>query len=87
MTDAGMAKIAEAQENGQWQAAIRREQVEKIPKELEAALRRNKGALSAYQALTDSRKKRYIYWLQNARREETKYKRIQRIIEEVLAEA
>jgi uncharacterized protein YdeI (YjbR/CyaY-like superfamily) len=84
MTAAGKLKIDEAKENGQWQAAIRREQVDRIPKELEIALRKVKGALTAYQSLPDSRKKQYIYWLQSARREETKQKRIEKIIDEVI---
>ncbi len=83
MTTAGELKIAEAKENGQWEAAIRREQVDIIPAALERELRKKAGALSAYQALPDSRKKRYIYWLQTAKREETKQRRIQKIIEEV----
>jgi len=84
MTKAGEKKIVEAKGNGQWEAAIRREQVDIIPKELERALRKNIGALSAYQALSDSRKKHYIYWLQSAMREETKQRRIQKIISEIL---
>jgi uncharacterized protein YdeI (YjbR/CyaY-like superfamily) len=84
MTEAGMQKVAEAKENGQWQAAIRREQVDVIPEALEAALRNAQGALAAYQALPDSRKKRYIYWLQTAKREETKQRRIRKIVEELL---
>ena len=84
MTEAGNRKIIEAQENGEWAAAIRREQVDIIPKELESALLKIDGALSAYQALSDSRKKQYIYWLQSAKREETKRRRIEKILEEVL---
>jgi len=84
MTDAGKLKIDEAKENGEWEAAIRREQVDVIPKDLETALRVIKGALTAYRAQTNSPKKQYIYWLQSAKREETKQKRIQQIVEEVL---
>ena len=84
MRNSGLVKIAEAKENGQWEAAIRREQVDVIPRGLEDALRRKEGALSAYQALPDSHKKRYIYWLQSAKRESTKVKRINKIVEEVL---
>jgi len=84
MTKAGKLRIAEAKENGEWEAAIRREQVDIIPKELESALRKHSGALSAYQVLPDSRKKQYIYWLQEAKREETKQRRIQKIVDEVL---
>lgn len=63
MTHAGYQKINEAKANGEWQAAIRREQVDIIPKELESALLKLDGALSAYQAQPDYRKKQYIYWL------------------------
>ena len=84
MTEAGQLKIDEAKESGQWEAAVRREQVDIIPEELESALQTKEGALSAYQALSISRKKQYIYWLQSAKREDTKKRRIQKIIEELL---
>jgi uncharacterized protein YdeI (YjbR/CyaY-like superfamily) len=84
MMEAGQQKIDEAKENGQWEAAVRREQVDIIPKELENALLNEEGALAAYQALPDSYKKRYIYWLQSAKRENTKQRRIQQIVKEVL---
>jgi uncharacterized protein YdeI (YjbR/CyaY-like superfamily) len=84
MTTAGEQKVAEAMENGEWEAAIRREQVDIIPEALESALRKVDGGLTAYKALPASRKKTYIYWLQNAKREETKQRRIQKILDEVL---
>jgi uncharacterized protein YdeI (YjbR/CyaY-like superfamily) len=84
MTEAGLEKVAEAKENGQWEDALRREQVEIIPPELEAALRRRKGAIAAYRALPASRKKQYIYWLQSAKRAVTRRKRIAKIVEEVM---
>lgn len=83
MTSAGQLSIAAAKESGQWQAAIRRELVEIIPADLERALRQHPGAISAYKALPDSRKKQYLYWLQQAKREETKRRRIQKIVAEV----
>lgn len=86
MVKAGYQKIAEAKTNGEWDAAIRREQVEIIPKELEIALCKINGAIAAYRSLPDSRKKQFIYWLQTAKREETKQRRIQNIVEEVLGQ-
>jgi uncharacterized protein YdeI (YjbR/CyaY-like superfamily) len=86
MTEAGLKAIAEAKETGQWQAAIRREQVEIIPPDLEEALDQIEGATVAYHALPDSRKKRFIYWLQTAKRPATKRRRIEKIVEEVLGE-
>jgi uncharacterized protein YdeI (YjbR/CyaY-like superfamily) len=86
MTEAGLKKIAEAKENGQWEAAVRREQVEIIPPDLEKALRRRKGAIAAYRALPASRKKQYIYWLQSAKRPGTLRRRIEKIVEEVVGQ-
>ena len=84
MTEAGLAKVDEAKESGQWEAAIRREQVDIIPPELEKALRRRKGAIAAYRALPASQKKQYIYWIQTAKRQETLLRRIERIVDEVM---
>lgn len=84
MREAGFLKIAEAKENGEWEAAILREQVDVLPKDLESALRKQEGALSAFQALPDSRKKQYIYWLNIAKREETKRKRMLKILDDIL---
>ena len=84
MSEAGYQKIAEAKANGEWEAAIRREQVDIIPEELESALQNVDGGLSAYRAQPDYRKKQYIYWLQTAKREETKMRRIQLILKEIL---
>ena len=86
ITEAGYQKISEAKANGEWDAAIRREEVDIIPKELENALRRVDGAITAYQSLPNSRKKQYIYWIQTAKREETKQRRIQKIVEEILGQ-
>jgi uncharacterized protein YdeI (YjbR/CyaY-like superfamily) len=86
MTDAGLQKIAEAKENGQWRAAIRREQVDIIPPELKEVLAQIEGAIAAYHALPDSRKKQFIYWLQTAKRSATRQRRIERIVEEVLGQ-
>lgn len=83
MTDAGQLKISEAKANGQWQAAIRRELVDLLPKELEESLKEVKGSLSAFRELPDSMKKRYIYWVDSAKKDETRQRRIQKIIKEI----
>jgi uncharacterized protein YdeI (YjbR/CyaY-like superfamily) len=83
MTEAGLEKVAAARESGEWAAAIRREQVDLIPKDLESALRKKQGAIAAYRALSDSRKKQIIFWLQSAKRAETRKKRVQSIVEEL----
>jgi uncharacterized protein YdeI (YjbR/CyaY-like superfamily) len=86
MTEAGLSMVRIAKENGQWQAAIDREHPENIPADLESELRRAKGALAAYKALPDSQKKQILYWLQSAKREATRRKRIGEIIHRMLDE-
>jgi uncharacterized protein YdeI (YjbR/CyaY-like superfamily) len=61
MTEAGLEKIAEAHQNGQWDAAIARERTEQVPTDLEKALRRRKGPLAGYRSLTSSRKKQLLH--------------------------
>jgi uncharacterized protein YdeI (YjbR/CyaY-like superfamily) len=84
MTEAGLAAVRAGKKSGQWQAALDRERTDEIPTDLEAALRRKKGALAAYRNLPDSKKKQYLYWLQSAKREQTKLKRIEEIVRQVL---
>lgn len=87
MTGAGLLKIAEAKENGEWDAAIQRERVDQIPDILMQALQEKEGALAAYKTLKASRKKQFLYWLQSAKREETVNNRIQKIITEIMENA
>ncbi|MCB8961547.1 MAG: YdeI/OmpD-associated family protein [Ardenticatenales bacterium] len=83
MAPAGQTQIDLARANGQWDAALRREQVDRIPPELETALSEQPGALAAYAALPASRKKQLLYWLDSAKRPATKVKRIQAIVAEL----
>lgn len=80
MTAAGLQKIAEAKENGEWQAAIAREDVDAVPEDLMKELKRNK-VWTSFKNWPASRKKQYLYWLNSAKRPETRQKRIQAIVE------
>ena len=82
MTEAGAEKIADARQNGQWDAAIARERTDLIPADLQKALRRRKGALAGYRAMTDSRKKQFVHWLLTARNEATRKRRLEAIVKE-----
>jgi uncharacterized protein YdeI (YjbR/CyaY-like superfamily) len=82
MTQAGLEKVKEARRNGQWRAAIAREQTDLIPVELEKALRRRKGALAGYRGLADSRKKQLLHWFLTARTEATRQRRLEAILRE-----
>jgi uncharacterized protein YdeI (YjbR/CyaY-like superfamily) len=83
MTEAGIQSIEDAKKSGEWEAAYRRENVDVIPEELQTALRKIDGAIARYQDLPVSRKKQFIYWMQSTKKDETKQKRIQKIIDEI----
>jgi uncharacterized protein YdeI (YjbR/CyaY-like superfamily) len=85
MTDVGLAKIAEAQHNGQWEAGIKSEQTDHIPADLAQALRQSKGALSRYRKLSHSRKKQLLHKLYTPTSEATRQRRIAAIVQEVSA--
>ncbi len=80
MTPAGMEKIANAKESGEWDAAIAREDVSSVPDDLVQALEEN-DSWFAFEGWPASRKIQYLYWLESAKRLETREKRIQTIVE------
>jgi uncharacterized protein YdeI (YjbR/CyaY-like superfamily) len=80
MTPAGLEKIAQAKENGEWDAAIAREDVSSVPDDLVQALENN-DAWIAFENWPASQKKQYLYWLESAKRSETREKRIHAIVE------
>lgn len=82
MTPAGLAKVAEAKANGEWDAAAAREDTSTLPADLATELERN-GARAAFDAWPASRKKQALYWLSTARRPETRQRRIQGIVDMV----
>jgi uncharacterized protein YdeI (YjbR/CyaY-like superfamily) len=86
MTEAGLKPVAEAQANGQWEIALRVEETDVIPEDLEQALRREKGALAAYRGLSRSRKRQMLRLLLTAKSPATRQRRIAAIVEEVKAE-
>jgi uncharacterized protein YdeI (YjbR/CyaY-like superfamily) len=51
-----------------------------VPDELAAALRKNKKALAVFEAFSYSHKKEYVEWITEAKREETRQKRIKTML-------
>jgi uncharacterized protein YdeI (YjbR/CyaY-like superfamily) len=81
MTEAGLAKVRQAKENGEWdKAAGSVPDTLSIPPDLQHALAANPKALKNFQNFTSSYQKRYIVWITSAKREETRQKRIQETI-------
>ena len=79
MHEAGLEKIRIAKHNGSWTALDDVENLV-IPKDLQKKFDENNIAYENYKKFTKSYKKNYLYWLNQAKREETRQKRISEII-------
>jgi len=77
MTKAGLVKIKEAKKNGEWDKAAQREDVTNVPTDLRRALQANRAAQRYFDALAPSHQRQYIYWITDAKKDETRRRRIQ----------
>jgi uncharacterized protein YdeI (YjbR/CyaY-like superfamily) len=76
MMPAGRQKIAAAKRDRSWKALDAVESL-KVPADFRAALDANPDARANYDALTASGKKRYLHWINNVKRPETRTRRVQ----------
>ncbi|PCJ96562.1 MAG: hypothetical protein COA50_07230 [Flavobacteriaceae bacterium] len=79
MHESGLAKIALAKKNGSWTAL---DDVENgiIPEDLQVAFTASPTAFKNYRNFSRGYRKSYLYWLNQAKRETTRLKRITEII-------
>jgi uncharacterized protein YdeI (YjbR/CyaY-like superfamily) len=84
MTDAGRAAVREAKRNGQWQKAGQQHS-DVAPDDLLRALKRNRAARACFEQLAPSHKRAYIGWIEEAKREDTRKRRIRRTVERLAA--
>jgi uncharacterized protein YdeI (YjbR/CyaY-like superfamily) len=80
MHESGLTKIEIGKQNGSWTAL---DAVENgiIPGDLQAAFNKNPNAFENYLNFAPSYRKSYLYWLNHAKREDTRKKRITEIIQ------
>lgn len=79
MTEAGLAKIAAAQQDGSWSSLDAIEALV-VPPDLQYALDTNAIARQNFEAFSKSKKKSVLFWIASAKRPETRQKRIQQTI-------
>jgi len=79
MHDSGLTGIKAAKENGSWSAL---DDVENgvVPEDLQKAFSKNPIAFTNYLAFTKGQRKSYLYWLNQAKRDDTHQKRIAEIV-------
>lgn len=79
MHPSGLKSIELAKQNGSWSSLDSVENGE-IPKDLQLAFDANPNAYSNYNNFSPSARKSYLYWLSQAKRSETREKRISEIV-------
>jgi uncharacterized protein YdeI (YjbR/CyaY-like superfamily) len=81
MTPAGMELVEAAKASGEWDDAYRLADDHEIPAALEAALRENEAAWENFQDFSNTDKHAYIALFEEAKTEETRQRRLERIVE------
>ncbi len=80
MTKAGLELINQAKQHGQWsQNSLLRKQIS-FPEYIEQALRSNEKALINFNKLAPSYRRQYVGWVNSAKKEETRRKRLAEVI-------
>jgi uncharacterized protein YdeI (YjbR/CyaY-like superfamily) len=79
MHESGLKKIAIAKQNGSWESLDHVENLT-IPNDLQLAFDNNPTAFNNYQNFSFHYRKSYLYWLNQAKRAETRSTRIAEII-------
>lgn len=79
MKPSGLEKVEAAKKDGSWNFL---DDIEKlvIPEDLREILGQNPSASKSYEAYTDSVKKQVLYWIASAKRNETRIRRIKKIV-------
>ena len=79
MTEAGFKKIDAAKQDGSWTTLDEIEALT-IPMDLKQALEANEAANRNFEAFSNSLKKNILFWIDSAKRPETRLKRIEQTI-------
>jgi uncharacterized protein YdeI (YjbR/CyaY-like superfamily) len=79
MHKSGLRKIQTAKLNGSWESLDHVEDLI-VPKDLDVAFQKNKTAFENFNSFSKTYRKSYLYWLNQAKREETRNTRIAEIV-------
>jgi uncharacterized protein YdeI (YjbR/CyaY-like superfamily) len=79
MAPAGLAKVQAARQDGSWNALDKAEALE-IPPDLAKALAANKAAAQYFEAFPRSVKRAILEWISNARKPETRARRVEETV-------
>ena len=81
MTEAGLRAVEEAKSNGRWEKAYTSRKPPEMPGDLLEALRDSPEADRNFMDFPNSARFMYIHWINDAKRAETRARRIKRVVE------
>jgi len=81
MTTLGFEKIEDAKKNGNWENSYGSKIKQDIPEDVLKALSKNKTALNNFLNFANGYRNSYIYWINDAKRKETRIKRIEKLVD------
>lgn len=84
MMPAGLKAVEEGKKSGMWDKAYGTVKVVRIPKDLKDALLQNPQAMEHFKQFAKSYRYTYIRWVENAKRQETREKRIKIVVQNSL---
>jgi uncharacterized protein YdeI (YjbR/CyaY-like superfamily) len=79
MTEAGLVKIETAKRDGSWNRLDAVEEL-RVPEDLGNALAANGNARKNFESFSDSAKKQLLWWIESAKTQETRSKRIRQAV-------
>jgi uncharacterized protein YdeI (YjbR/CyaY-like superfamily) len=80
MRPAGLAAVASAKADGRWDAAYAGQRTIEVPADLAAALAAEPDAKATFETLTSQNRYAILYRLQDAKRSDTRVRRIERFV-------
>ena len=80
MTQAGLIKIEEAKKNRRWEEAYTSKKKVEIPGDLSKALKSDQKVNRNFRNFADSYQNLYINWINHAKKEETRQRRITEVV-------
>ena len=80
MTEFGLEAVKIAKQNGSWNKLDSVDIRLETPKALKDAFAQNQRAKKIFEDLAPSRKKQFLWWIESAKRNETKEKRVRETI-------
>jgi uncharacterized protein YdeI (YjbR/CyaY-like superfamily) len=83
MAEAGLRAVQAGKRSGKWQQGSQRELSATVPEDLQQALDRNQKASQGFSKLAPSHRRQYVAWILDAKRADTRRRRVRETVRRV----